>query len=54
MEALEETGRITSEEAAAILAAPAEEQKKPRRRSKAAKVETAPAMVAETEDDLPF
>ena len=54
VEALEETGRITAEEAAAMTAATAEEQKKPRRRSKSAKVETAPAMVAETEDDLPF
>lgn len=54
VEAMEEAGRITDEEAAAMTAAPAEEQKKPRRRSKSAKVETAPAMVAETEDDLPF
>jgi len=53
VEAMEEAGRITEEEAAAMTATA--ETKKPRGKAKkAAKVETAPEFVAETEDDLPF
>lgn len=54
VEALEEVGRITAEEAAALTATAETKKPRGRARGKAAKVETVPETVAETDDDLPF
>lgn len=56
VEALEEAGRITEEEAAAMTATAATKKPRGKAKGKAAKVETAPAPAMEygTVDDLPF